>query len=102
MQSRARDLGTAGLDQSCVRHTKSFVLRVRGVTALLARCTSWSPGMYVYPNERTDRLSLGAAGPHSYTMSDTTEQGQDGRGSSIVTPRYTSHASVSQGFSSSG
>lgn len=29
--------------------------------------------MYVYPNERTDRLSLWAADPHSYTTSNTSQ-----------------------------
>lgn len=29
--------------------------------------------MYAYPNERTDRLILGAADPHSYTMSNTSQ-----------------------------
>lgn len=75
LQNRARDLGTAGLDPSCVRHTKSFVSfqAGRGITALLVWCTSRSPDMYAYRNERTDRLRLGAADPHSYTTSNTSQ-----------------------------
>lgn len=45
LQNGARDLGTAGLDPSCIRHTKSSVSfqAGSGVAALLVRCTSLSP-----------------------------------------------------------
>lgn len=62
----------------------------RGITALLVRCTSWSPDMYAYPNERTDRLSLGAADPHSYTTSNRsqcqTQLSKERRGGGADTP----------------
>lgn len=76
LRNRARDVGTAGLDPSCIRHTKSFVSfqAGRGNTALLIRCTSRSPPICMRTLMRGQIGSVwGAADPHSYTMSNTSQ-----------------------------
>jgi hypothetical protein len=58
-----------GTVQNCIRHTKSTESSPnRGLTALIMVPPLGPP---LYQNERTNRLSLGAAGPHSHAMSNT-------------------------------